>query len=90
MAKKKVNSSIEITAQKTWESILFKAVRSHAQGSESITIELEYNHATGKIRLSQPNQEMIRFDDDTIERAEMRAQLVTAAVECLKTIAKKK
>ena len=87
--KKKPTSTIEITSQKTWETVHFKAVRSHAQGSESVAIELEYNHSTGKIRMYQANQEMIRFDEDTIERADMRAQLVSAAVEYLKTIVKK-
>ena len=86
MARKKVEDVIEITRQKTWETVQFKATRTHAQGSESITIDLEYNHATKKIRLYQPNQEMIRFDDDTIERAEMRAKLVSEAITHLKMI----
>ena len=81
---------IEVTSYKTWETLQFKAVRTHTQGSETVTVELEYNHSTGKFRIFQANQEMVRFDDDTIERADMRAQAVSAAVEYLKTIVKKK
>lgn len=88
MTKKK--DRIEVTAHKTWETVQFKAVRSHTQGSECVMVELEYNHSTGKFRIFQANQEMVRFDDDTIERADMRAQAVTAAVEYLKTIIKRK
>lgn len=88
MTKKK--DCIEVTTHKTWETVQFRAVRTHAQGSETVTVELEYNHSTGKFRIYQANQEMVRFDDDTIERADMRAQAVTAAVEYLKTILKKK
>ena len=87
--KKKVTNNIEITTHQTWETVQFKAVRSHAQGSETVTVELEYNHSTGKFRIFQANQEMVRFNDDTIERADMRAQAVSAAIEYLKKITKK-
>jgi bifunctional ADP-heptose synthase (sugar kinase/adenylyltransferase) len=85
---KKVKDIIEIIPQKTWETVQFKAVRTHTQGQETVIVECEYNHLTGKIRIYQANQEMVRFDEDTIEHAEMRALAVMAAIEYLKSIKK--
>lgn len=81
---------VEVIRIKQWEIFKFKATFVSNSVTETIHIELDYNHETGKFKLSQPTQEMISFDGDTIERAEARAQLVVAAVEHLRILKENK
>lgn len=75
---------IEISAHKTWERVEFKSVHT-VQGVKIFNVELvlEYNQK-GKFKIHEPNVEIITFEGDTIERAEIKAMAITAAIEYLK------
>lgn len=73
---------------KTWECAEFvtECVIPNKNVTKRVNVYLEYNHETGAIRLNTPHQEMVSFNNDTIEEAEARMACLQAAMKYLKSI----
>lgn len=82
-----------VKTNKTWETVFFHAHRAIKKRDVSpviATVELQYNHSTGRYTINTPNQEMVRFNDDPPEMLELKLEAVTAAVKYVRTLQKKK
>jgi len=69
-----------VTFKKTWETVLFYA----KNNEKEVVVELNINHATGSYVISTKNQEMVSFNDDTIEISELKMEALAEIFKYLK------
>lgn len=72
---------------KTWETVHFIAEKKGAvAGDLKASVELSYNHETKKYTICTPHQEMVSFNNDTIEMSVLKLEAVTAAIKYIKSL----
>jgi hypothetical protein len=79
---------------KTFETVFFHAEEVKKKNDKTTpmvaTVELTYNHATGNFTMCTANQEMVRFNNDTLEMLELKLEAVNAAAKYVIDLKKKR
>jgi hypothetical protein len=78
--RKHIDIMIEI--KRKWETVEFTSY--NKKTGNYCTVELNINRDTHKFTITQPNEEGVRFDKDSLNQAEERLRAVQAAFKYVK------
>lgn len=69
-----------VTIKKTWETVFFTAKNKNTE----VVVELHLNYATNKYTICTAHQEMVSFNNDTIEISELKMEALTEIFKYVK------